>query len=102
MVGKMYLIALDGTDSALDWSLVKGFIKAKFDYWWSHIPYVLLIETSLTEEQVTATIRQVTGDVSLLVIETTPEHSEGWLPERSWAWIKRHSQHDKTMKTAAA
>ena len=101
MAEKTYLVAVDGTDPALDWSLVVGFVKAEFRYWWSHIPYILLLQTSLTEEQVATTLRRVTGDVSLLVIETAPEHSQGWLPERSWAWIKRHSQRTKTEKTAA-
>ena len=88
---RMFLVALDVLDPTLDLRKVKHFLRTtpSIKGWWNHIPGCFLVDTDLNADQLTDQIRTATSDARLLVMEVNPTASEGWLPERSWDWIRR-------------
>ena len=97
MAGKTYQISLDLLDPTLDLDGLKEFIKTSslFENWWNHIPGVFLVVSNEDAAGISAAIRRYTHDARLLVIETNPEDSDGWLPERGWKWVRRRSRNNK-------
>ena len=94
MINRTYLIALDILDPRLDLARVKELIKSSkmFSGWWNHIPGIFLVTSESTADEITDLLRTVTGKANLLVIEANPSESEGWLPSRSWEWIRRRER----------
>lgn len=94
MKSKTYLITLDILDPTLDLDGLKEFIKTTslFENWWNHIPGVFLVVSSRDAAAISAAVRRYTNDARLLVIETNPKDSDGWLSERGWKWLRRHSR----------
>jgi hypothetical protein len=94
MTSKTYLISLDLLDPTLDLDGLKEFIKTSsmFENWWNHIPGVFLIVSDRDAAAISAAVRRYTNDARLLVIETKPRDSEGWLSERAWKWVRRRSR----------
>ena len=100
---RTFLVALDAADPRVDSMAIRERIRSepKFTAWWNHIPYVFLITTPLTEAQVSKRLKPLTQGARFLVVEINPEHSEGWLPERAWRWIRRRSNDPAETNVAA-
>jgi hypothetical protein len=93
MTNRTYLITLDLLDPTLDLDALKEFIKTSdlFENWWNHIPGVFLVVSHESAGRISDALRRYTKEARLLVIETNVGESEGWLPEKSWKWIRRRS-----------
>ena len=101
MTNKTYLISLDLLDPTLDLDGLKEFIKTSsvFENWWNHIPGVFLVVSDQDAPAISKAVRRYTNEARLLVIETNPRDSDGWLSERSWKWVRRRSRDSE--RTAA-
>lgn len=90
---KTYLISLDLLDPTMDLDGLKEFIKTSeiFENWWNHIPGVFLVVSDRDAAAISKAIRRYTSDARLLVIETNPLDSDGWLSERAWRWVRHRS-----------
>lgn len=97
-MAKTYLISLDLLDPTLDLDGLKEFVKTSeiFENWWNHIPGVFLVVSDLDAPAISKAIRHYTNDARLLVIETNPEDSDGWLSEKGWRWVRRRSTKQET------
>ena len=86
-----YAIVLDVLNPALDISKVKTLLKPSrsFQGWWNHIPGCSLVTSERSADEITDEIMPASGDARLLVMEVNPTATEGWLPETSWAWVRR-------------
>ncbi len=93
MASRTYIITFDLLDPTLDPDALKEFIKTTqmFENWWNHIPGVFLVVSDRSAGAISKAIRRYTKEARLLVIETNTAESEGFLPERSWRWIRRRS-----------
>ena len=93
MARQTYIVTLDASDPAIDLDALKEFIKTSphIDNWWNHIPFVFLVSTELSAGGLSDLLRRYTKDARLLVMAVDPGESDGWLAERSWQWIRRHS-----------
>src|SRR4051812_7319286 len=87
----IFLVALDVLDPAVDLGKMKELLRTNpfIKGWWNHIPGCFLIDTDLDADRLTDHVRTATKDARLLVMRVDPAASEGWLPERSWEWIRR-------------
>jgi hypothetical protein len=90
---KVFLIAVDWTHPGVDEAGLKEYIQGSQDFrnWWNHIPFVFLVSSPLDADSIADRIKPFTKDAKLLVIETNPDESEGWLPEHGWQWIRKRS-----------
>nr|WP_294506600.1 hypothetical protein [uncultured Rhodopila sp.] len=93
MANRTFLITFDLLDSTLDLVGLKEFIKTTplFENWWNHIPGVFLVVSDADSGAISKAIRRFTKDARLLVVETNIAESEGFLPDKSWQWIRRRS-----------
>ena len=93
-----YLVAIDAWNTNHDVSAVKEFIRNSpaITDWWNYIPYVFLLVSPLSADELSEALKPYTKDAGLLVIEANPRGSQGLLPETAWAWINRHAQRPKT------
>lgn len=94
MPEKTYLLAFDVLESADATKAVKRLIKDSpdFPHWWNYIPGVFLLTSEMNAEQIADEIRPVSDDANFIVLEIDPNNSQGWLPEKSWEWIKRRGR----------
>lgn len=92
----MFLVAFDVLDPTVDLPKIKELLRSNSSIkgWWNHIPACFLIETDLDANRLTDQVRTATNDARLLVMEVKPTSSEGWLPEKSWEWIRRRETED--------
>lgn len=99
----VYVIATDILDPRLDPVKLKDLIKSDptFSAWWNHLPGVFLVTSEANAEEITDVLRTVVNKTNLLVIEANPSESEGWLPTRSWDWIRRRTPAKAGAKTNA-
>ena len=99
-----YLIAFDIVDPDLDLKPIKEHIRTSPDikHWWNYIPGLYLVTTALGADDITERLRQISGEASFLVIRVDPEDSQGWLPEKSWNWIKRRERERSAMSAKPA
>ena len=83
MSERSYLIALG---PSADVAAIKDYIKLddKFSHWWNHLPGVFMVTSGLTADEIPEKIRPLTVDLNDI---------EGWLPQKSWQWIK-HRERD--------
>jgi hypothetical protein len=93
-MARTYLISLDLLDPTLNLDGLKEFIKTSdmFENWWNHIPGVFLVVSECNAAMISGALRKYTNDARLLVIETNPLDSDGWLSERAWRWVRRRSE----------
>ena len=92
MSERSYLIALG---PSADVAAIKDYIKLDdgFSHWWNHLPGVFMVTSGLTADEITEKIRPLTGDARFLVVRVDLNDTEGWLPQKSWQWIK-HRERD--------
>ena len=92
MSERSYLIALS---PPADVAVVKEHIKLddRFSHWWNHLPGVFMVTSRLTADEITEQIRPLTGESRFLVVRVDLNDTEGWLPQKSWQWIK-HRERD--------
>jgi hypothetical protein len=93
MDSRTFLVTFDLLDATLDLDGLKTFIRTTpmFPNWWNHIPGVFLVVSDQDSGAISKAIRRFTKDARLLVVETNIAESEGFLPEKSWQWIRRRS-----------
>lgn len=101
MPANTYLISLDLLDPTLDLDGLKEFVKTSdmFENWWNHIPGVFLVVSSRDAASISKAVRRYTNEARLLVTKTNLQDSDGWVSERAWRWVRRHSA--DTEKSAA-
>ena len=94
MTEQTYLIAIDAWNPDFDQKAVKEIIKNHpgITNWWNYIPFVFLVVSPLSADELSEALKPHTKDASLLVIETNTRNSEGLLPEPAWNWIRRRSR----------
>lgn len=102
MPNKTFMIALDLLDPTLDLDGLKKFVQKSpmFDNWWNHIPGVFMVVSDRGADAISEAVRRYTNSARMLMIETDPDESDGWLSERGWKWIRRQSG-GKADQTAA-
>lgn len=100
---RAYVVALDVLDPTLDVSAVKAVIKSSpvFGGWWNHLPGVFLVTTDRDAEAISAALRPVTGESSVLVIGADLGDSQGWLPSPAWDWVQRRAAPSDELASAA-
>jgi hypothetical protein len=103
MTSKTYLITFDLLDPTVDLDGLKAFIKTSdlFENWWNHIPGIFLVISGESANRISQAVRRYTKDARLLITETNLLESEGWLPDKSWKWIRRRSSDDVPSGTNA-
>jgi hypothetical protein len=91
MSRRTYVITFDSSDPTVDLESLKEFVRSSPDFggWWNHIPFTFLVTSDLDAETLSEHLRQYTKNAKLLVMEVNPSESDGWLPKRSWTWIRR-------------
>jgi hypothetical protein len=89
-----YLVAIDAWNTTHDVSIVKEFIRTNphITNWWNYIPYVFLIVTQWSTDDLSNALKEYTKDASLLVIEVKLKTAQGLLPERAWTWIDQRAR----------
>lgn len=94
MSDRTYLVAVDAREPASEAGYFRQAVKGNplIKHWWNHIPYVYLVESSATADEVSESIVERTGLTSFLVMEVNPSESEGLLPGKAWNWIRKRSQ----------
>ena len=88
---KMFVVAIDVLAPTFDPDAMKTVLKNSrlVTGWWNHIPGCFLITSNADANRITDEVRTATGDARLLVMEVKPGASEGWLPSKSWEWLRR-------------
>jgi hypothetical protein len=96
-----YLVAIDAWNAKNDVSTVKEFIRNSPDItdWWNYIPYVFLLVTPMSADELSEALKVHTKDAGLLVIEANPGNSQGLLDERAWKWINRRAEQSGTAES---
>jgi hypothetical protein len=94
----LYAVFLDPLDPSFDPIAIREALRedGRISHWWNHIPNCFLVSTSRTAAQLSSWLKRVSGEVGFLVIEVNPRNSEGYLPDRSWNWIKKREQEQAT------
>lgn len=94
MTKKTYMITFDPSDPTADIPGLLEFIQASplFDNWWNHIPAVFMVTSDKRAVDISDALRRYTKDARLLVVEVNPRESEGWLPDKSWTWVRNRSR----------
>lgn len=95
---RTFLIAVDAWNTSHDISTVKDYITStpKISNWWNYIPYVFIVRTELSPDELSRDLRQFTKDASLLVIEVRHEVSQGLLPKPAWDWLDKLPRQPRT------
>jgi len=95
---RTYLVAIDAWNANHDVSTVKDFVKHSplIADWWNYIPYVFLLVTSLTADELADAVKPYSKDAGLFVVEVKPGSAQGLLPAAAWKWL------DNRKKTADA
>ena len=88
---KMFVVAIDVLAPTFDPDAIRIVLKNSqiITGWWHHIPGCFLITSTADANRLTDEIRTATGNARLLVMEVKPGASEGWLPSKSWEWLRR-------------
>jgi hypothetical protein len=88
------IVTIDVTDPDLEIARVREALTThdRISNWWNYIPGVYLVRTELTPDQISDLIKPVAANASYLVMEVNPGHSEGWLSDRAWRWIRKRSR----------
>ncbi len=98
MSERTYLVAIDAWNTTHDVSVVKDFIKSStmITDWWNYIPYVFLLVSPLTANELSDALKPYTKDAGLLVIEANPGSAQGMLRKTAWEWFDRRVQQTGT------
>jgi hypothetical protein len=94
MTRRTYIITFDSSDPTVDLESLREFVRISPDFggWWNHIPFTFLVTSDQDAEKIGEHLRRYTKNAKLLVMEVNPAESDGWLPERSWTWIRRRER----------
>ncbi len=96
MSRRTYIIVFDASDPDLDFASIRQHVKdsSAFNAWWQHLPSMFLVTSDLDASGIQEFLRQHSGDARFLVMAVDPTDSDGWLPERSWRWIKKRARNE--------
>ena len=91
---RTYILTVDLLDPTLDLDALKEFIKTTtlFDNWWNHIPGVFLVISRHSAARIRREMLKYAHEARFLVMEVNPSESDGWLTEKGWNWIRKHSE----------
>jgi hypothetical protein len=67
--------------------------------WWNHLPYIYLVTSPLSADELSANLFERSQLDRFLVMEVNPAESEGLLPERAWDWIRKRSNAPADLRT---
>jgi len=60
--------------------------------WWHYLGSTYLVSsTAPTAKKLQLDIQKKWSAQRFLVVEVNLPNSEGWLPEKAWEWIRKHS-----------
>lgn len=98
MSEQTHLIALDPNANVV---AVKDYLKndEAFTHWWNHVPGVFIVTSRLSATEITDRVRPITGEATFIVIGVKLDETEGWLPQRSWKWIKHRAREVATLQS---
>ena len=93
MSKKTFIITFDPSDPSADVPGLLDFIQttSMFDSWWNHIPAVFMVTSEMRARDISDALRRYTKNARMLVVEANPAESEGWLPDKSWTWVRKRS-----------
>ena len=98
MTDRNYVVVFDPLDAGADPMGVRQTIRAairedqRVKHWWNHVRSSFLVTFEGSAAQLGRLIRRRTEGVSFYVMEVDPRNSDGFLPERSWDWIREREQ----------
>ncbi len=85
------LISYDLKKPGKDYKKLYEGLKEIGTEWWHYLESVWLLETHLTPDQISASLRpHMDNNDSLFVITLRPSY-DGWLPEDAWNWLRAKS-----------
>jgi len=58
-----------------------------FDRWWSNVPLVWIVETSLNSSRIAEILKPTMGTESFLVARIDEADINGYLPRYAWDWF---------------
>lgn len=90
----VYVIVFDQLDPSFDPVAIRDVMRGepRISHWWNHIPNCFLVSTDLDAGSLTACLKRHTGEVGFVVMQADSANCEGYLPTRSWRWIRRREQ----------
>lgn len=96
-MSKVYLLSLDADDVRLDKAALHQHIKSLNEAghilnWWHYINSTYLLVSKLDVNTLSAHVKRGTSDARFLLVRVSPKVSQGWLPPKAWAWIKKYEQ----------
>lgn len=96
MSRRVFVVALDANDPASDPRLFRKAIKGNPDItsWWNYIPYVYLIASERNSDELSVSLHTKGKIQRFFVMQVNLAESEGLLPEKAWAWVRRQSEID--------
>jgi hypothetical protein len=94
MARRTYIAVFDISDPDIDIGKVQGFIRdsGEFPGWWNYLPATFLLRSDLDAGAISAKLKPLVGDANFLVMAVDLADSDGWLPKRSWEWIKKRTR----------
>ncbi len=94
MTERLYIVVFDQLDPSFDPAALRDAVSSnpQVAHWWNHIPNCFLISCTQSAAELTQWLRRQTGEVGFFVMEADPHNSEGYLPTRSWEWIRRRER----------
>ncbi len=94
MIEHLYVVVCDQLDPRFDPLDVRNAVRSddRISHFWNHIPNCFMVTTDRSAASLTAKLKRTSGDVAFLVIEADVHHPEGYLPDRSWEWIREREQ----------
>lgn len=93
-----YLVAVNCAQGNLRIEQVHNFIIhcRLFSRWWNYLPFVWIVESEATAQQIAAAIQPTLNQSHFLVTKIEAHSSEGWLPGVAWDWFDELPEPEKT------
>ena len=94
MSRRVFVVALDANDQASDPRLFRTAIKGNPDIkgWWNYIPFVYLVASERNSDELSVSLYKRGNIQRFFVMQVNPAESEGLLPERAWACVRRQAE----------
>ena len=92
-MSKIYLVAYDFPGSSDKYSDLFDELK-KSRGWWHYIDSVWLLNTDESADEIYERLeRYLDDDINMFITEIGNDY-QGWLPDRAWKWIRKHTNRE--------
>ena len=94
MARRTYIAVFDITDPDIDLAKLQQFVRDSEDFpgWWHHLPSAFLLRSELDANTISLKLKPLVGEANFLIMAVDPSDSDGWLPKRSWEWIRKRAR----------